>query len=246
MPDRSKAQLLRSSATSTAPASGIKDGDMVRIDTEHAGTLRAAKAIPAGRTSPVERPAGGGGGDEIQSLVRRGDRYYDDKHYAQAVDYYQKAAAIRRDAEVLNKLADAHVRLSDIYAAETVYEELIDEGLYASLHVVHVHAFSFCEGELRFERSRVSYAASRGNDAFEITPESLVAIEPGTTTGATTRNVEGIAIAYIVQDNAGKRKKYTVYSDPFAGGDPSSLKERTQDSQKMARLLERLTKTALK
>ena len=114
------------------------------------------------------------------------------------------------------------------------------------MHVVHDHAFGYCEGELRFQRSRVLYESSRGDDGFEIAPQSLIAIEPGSTSGAAGYNLRGKAVAFTIQHSAGKRKKYTVFSNAFTSGDSSSAKERIEDTLKMSRMIERLTNRALK
>jgi tetratricopeptide (TPR) repeat protein len=180
--------------------------------------------------------------------VRRGDRYFEDGHYAQALEQYQRATGLDpEDPDVLNKIASTHLRLVDFFEAETVYDRLIAVGLAASIYVVHAHSFGYCEGELTFERLRVSFTPTRGDDSFVITPETLVAIEPGSTNAnAAGYALTGGAAAFVLQDAAGKRKKYTVFSNAFAQGDATSAKQRLADTVKLSRLIERLAAKSLK
>jgi hypothetical protein len=44
--------------------------------------------------------------EDLETLVRRGDRYFEDGHYAQALEQYQRATGFDpEDPDVLNKIA---------------------------------------------------------------------------------------------------------------------------------------------
>jgi hypothetical protein len=100
---------------------------------------------------------------------------------------------------------------------------------------------------LAFRRALVRYDPAKGDHAFEITPDTLLAVQPGSTNANAAGYVlEKEAVEYLVEGKKGDRKKYTVFSNAFRERDSSTAKQRLEDTGKVSKLIERLTLKALR
>jgi curli biogenesis system outer membrane secretion channel CsgG len=166
-----KTQLLPSASRPRAPM----EGDIVRVDVEYAKALRAA-AGPGGL-------AAGGAPDaaaEVQRLVLQGDRYTEDRYFAQAVDCYQRALALRPDTpDIMGKLVSAYLYNKQLAEAEDLISRLFAVSGSVSISVLHNHFIGSCAGDLIIRSDGIEYIPQKGDHGFRVPARDVTSVVEG-------------------------------------------------------------------
>jgi curli biogenesis system outer membrane secretion channel CsgG len=244
MKDRAKAQLTGPQGSARGP----KEGDLIRIDIERAKAVR-------GRASTPPTPGGGPGSSdnkaaEVQRLERQADRYVEDKYFAQAVDYYQKALALQPDSpQIMDKLASALLYNKQMTEAEDVINRLFGVNGSISVGVVHNHAFGMCFGELTIASGSISYKPQRGDHAFSATISQVM----GFVEGSIDRVIPSLTLRF--RDSQNDEKKFDFLVPAYLkhngqSGPPSRVffgnAEAQADTARVHRMLIRLIEDKLR
>ncbi len=180
------------------PAAPPQEGYVVRPAPAAGPPAPAA----AGTPTPAAVP-----GAALDAIIRKGDRYFEDGYFAQALEQYQKANESRpRDAALLDKLASAHLYLGNLLEAETISEQMLELGMDVSLPVAHQH-FSDCEGELRLRKGKVTFASVSSGHGFVAARSDLIEMKLAG---------EDLWFEFRVRGEDGKEKKFQLLPLNFA------------------------------
>ena len=195
MRDRAKAQLATGSLRNTR---GPKEGDVVRIEGSPARSDRAPAIAPA-----AQPPASA---SDVQRLMRQGDRYVEDKYFAQAVDSYQKALALEPDSPpIIGKLVGALLYNKQMIDAEEMLDRLFAVNGSVSVGVVHNHTFGMCTGDLTITSRGISYTPQRGDHGFVADARQIIGFDEGKV-GNSTNILPALTIRF--RDVQGKDRKF--------------------------------------
>jgi curli biogenesis system outer membrane secretion channel CsgG len=195
MRDRAKAQMASGSPRNTR---GPKEGDVVRLEGSPA-TIDRAPAV-----TPTSQPPASG--PDVQRLMRQGDRYVEDKYFAQAVDSYQKALALEPDSPpIIGKLVGALLYNKQMIDAEEMLDRLFAVNGSVSVGVVHNHTFGMCTGDLTITSRGISYTPQRGDHGFVADPRQIIGFDEGQV-GNSTNVLPALTIR--LRDAQGKDRKF--------------------------------------
>jgi len=233
--DRAKARFV--AASPGAPAGGRpREGDIVKVDVARARSIRGAKTVGPGAvpTGPGAAPSESGASTE--SLLRKGDSYMEGKYYPQALRQYQQANQLKpNDPAIITKIAKAQLHLRNFFELETIFENLLREGVPVTLDVYHDHAFGSCAGALAVDKGKLSYHPRRGDHGFQLSPQEIRHIE------VSEREAPFFHLRFVGSDN--KEKKYNFAPVAFARYEKAQLvvdEADREDCVKLLRLLHRL------
>lgn len=163
---------VRYMADTGAPRPQI--GDMVVIDIEYARNLRGA--VSGNVVSPSSKPetsslAG------IEQVIKRAESYLSDGFWAQALEEFDKAAAVDPGAHrILQGKALSRYMLGDFLEADELADRLLQSGGTFSFPVAHYHSMGLCSGKLSISRGKILYSSDKG-DGFEISSADFGAVE---------------------------------------------------------------------
>lgn len=228
---------------------GVKEGYLVKVDVEGVSASRAAQSVAGGieaRSTSVD----------VTALMRKGDRFYEDGNYSQALEQYQRADAQKRgDAEVLNKVLRADLKLRDFLAVEDTMTSMLDRNVPISIAVIHRHALTYCTGALSVTKEGLSFSADKGKDAFSGSKNDISAVQAvisgvsGFMRGLNEQPPARLSLLQITLRTEGKDRKYDFLPRIFAkeGGaiitvDPAD----EQDAMKFTNLLQRVVQHAVR
>lgn len=226
MADRAKAK------SADGQTAAVREGDLVTLDLTRARTLRGG---PRGATSSAlvsahsPAPEHKSGSD---ALVKRGDRYYEDGYFAQALEQYNRAAeASPGNGVIASKVVRTKLLLKDFMEAEDEAQALLAGGHALSLPVIHGHYIGYCDAEITLVAGGLSMRPAKGDHAFEADQSTLVGIEQGRF-GSTT--VPALVIRVRGQD--GKTKKYELVFRSFLRPSSDGRRLHAEDPEDLARL----------
>jgi curli biogenesis system outer membrane secretion channel CsgG len=237
-----KTQLID---TFTKDKRNPREGDKVRIDD---GKMKGRNQPPITADRPVRsNDQSLENTDEVQRLVKEGDRYIEDKYFAQAKECYQKALTLQPNSpDIMDKLVGVLLGLREMADAEDLMEHLFAlKGKISVSGIIHNHSTGYCFGELIIARSGISYIPQKGDHEFDARPEEVESLEEGYL-GA----LPDMIIRF--RDSKGKLKKYDLLlpgyltfrekafgnvSDQFSGN-----AQAISDTAKVHRMLIRLAK----
>lgn len=251
MKDRAKARFLGDLSGRNSQAPPPRESDVVKIDLEYARMLRgAAKGGSAGIPDNPGGPGGPRGNEaDYQAPLKKGNRFFEDEYYPQALEQYQKALAISPgNPEVLDRLATTQLFLRDFMEAEATIEKILDHGSAATVPVAHNHALSFCLGQLVIEKGQLSLRTEKGEHDFKATAGDLVSV-----TEETLFHLPSIRILWRSSD--GKERRYDLLLYGYLRKNPGQhyisraflgTRETLQDTAKANRLLLRLVQRYVK
>ncbi len=235
--DRAKARLVALVAGGDS-ARVPQEGDVVRIDVDHARSVRGGRATPVG-------PAAGPAAlvepvSPVETLVRNGDRYFEDGYLSQALQQYEQASQLKSgDPAIRARIGRTHLRLKNFYDAETLFENILSQGEAIPFDVQHRHGFGKpCSGILWFQKGKVWYQPERGDHAFEIGGSQILdfkIVYDGLAFDLTFRSADSKQESYDFVPTAITRLKYRRIPD-----------EDMPDQVKLVRLIDRLWTTCLK
>jgi curli biogenesis system outer membrane secretion channel CsgG len=207
MRSRAKAQLAPGSLRNTR---GPKEGDVVRIEGSPARIDRAPAVAP---TAPP--PASS---SDVQRLMRQGDRYVEDKYFAQAVDSYQKALALEPDSPpIIGKLVGALLYNKQMIDAEEMLDRLFAVNGSVSVGVVHNHTFGMCTGDLTITSRGIRYTPQRGDHGFVADARQIIGFDEGHV-GNSTNILPALTIRF--RDAQGKDRKFDFLVPAYLSARP--------------------------
>ncbi|HEY6251237.1 MAG TPA: hypothetical protein VI685_14865, partial [Candidatus Angelobacter sp.] len=217
MGDRSEARFLPASGDGSSLAVP-QENDVVRVDLEYARTLRGGGASPVSSTAAAStaNPAGTAG-PPIEASLKRADGYLEGRFWSQALEEYNKAAAIApNDPRVLLGIATARYMLKDFTEANEAAEKLLQTGSPLKIPIAHNHSFGFCTGELLIQKGQLSFKPQRSDHGFEVNPQGLASVEIGllprsvwtSSAGERRSNVPVFVVRW--RDSGGHEKKYDM------------------------------------
>jgi hypothetical protein len=242
MADRAKTRFAEASDPA---ARRPREGDAVRVDSTRAKAVRLAR-----NSGAVDATTSAGGanasGAEVEQLLKRGDRYTEDNYHAQALEYYQKADALKPgDPGILMRIASSRLYLKDFVEAESMVETIIRSGHEFSVPVVHLHYFGSCQGHLVVAKGRVAYRPLKGDHAFSaVTSDFRGAESSQNKIGMTSRPTVKIRIA----GPDGKVKAIDLVLQQYLSinrGVPQGASEAWEDTQRLQRLVLRVIADAM-
>ncbi len=179
MKDRAKARFLGSGQAADPRGVPPREGDVVKIDLEHARTLRGTAKTGSGANPGDVGPPGESTGSAAayQTFLKKGDRFLEDEYYSQALEQYQKGLAMNpANPDLLNRLVKTQLYLRDFLEAEASIENILDHGNPVAIPVAHRHAFGFCLGDLVIEKGQLSLRTPKGEHDFKATRADLVRV----------------------------------------------------------------------
>ncbi|MCL6564980.1 MAG: hypothetical protein K6U09_01000 [Acidobacteriia bacterium] len=173
-PDRSMARVVEVSEAGANIASVGREGDVLKVDMNRARELRQVLGSnsPSGKSeeNPIDVE------EKVREHIRRGDRFFEDKYFGQALDEYRKADALKPGTyEILSRIGAALLYLGDFYETEITAEQLLKRGDAVEFHVLHGHLLGQCIGSLRIQLGRLSFVPRGGDHGF-VVPGSDVLI----------------------------------------------------------------------
>ena len=147
---------------------------------------------------------------EVQRLIRQGDRYVEDKYFAQAVDSFQKALALEPDsAEVMGRLVGALLYNKQMIDAEEMIDHLFAVNGNVSVGVVHNHSFGMCSGDLTITSRGIAYAPQRGDHGFTAAASQITGFDEGKI-GNSTNVLPALTIRFRDAQNKDKKFDFLV------------------------------------
>ncbi len=209
MRDRAKAQAVPGGPDSPRRP---REGDLVRLEGERAARHVAAASPRAGAVAPA------GGSADVQRLIRQGDRYVEDKYFAQAVDAYQKALAVEPDSPaVMGRLVGALLYNKQMIDAEEMIDRLFAVNGSVSVGVVHNHTFGMCNGDLTITSRGIAYTPQQGDHGFAARPSQIIGFDEGTV-GNSTNVLPALTIRF--RDSQNKERKFDFVVPVYLNAKP--------------------------
>ncbi len=176
-PDHAEARFVPGSTNS--PSVNPQPNDTVTVDIEYAKKLRGGGAAPSNSAAgaagnPTEA---GASSAEIEDVVKRADSYVHEQFWAQALDEYKNAAAVKpNDQRVLQGEALTHYMLGDFLEGDKLADKLLQSGGTFSFPIAHFHGMGLCTGELTIQRGKLAYTSGKG-DGFDVASQGIVGVE---------------------------------------------------------------------
>lgn len=224
--DRAKAKFIEVSPE--APA-GLRpnEGDTVKVDLEQARTIRGAK---------ISAPT------SVESLLRKGDRYLEDKYFSLALRNFQQANQLKpNDPDIVARIAKAQLFLRNFYELETIYENMLNQDVPITIDVYHHHFIGSCVGTLSIERGRLSYYPQKGDHGFQLSFQEIRRIE------VSEETTPSLHLRFLGTDNKEKKYNFTpvAFTQPEKGQIAVDEFDR-EDCLKFLRLVHRLITESMK
>lgn len=239
--ERSKARILQPGAATP------QEGDVVKVDLNRARDLRGAAPglAPSVPSSDAPLAVGPAAGASAAEIIKRGDRYFEDGYYAQALDQYRKAEQLKpNDHGLLSRIVGTHFYLADFLEAETLAGRMIADGSFLGIPSVHGHAFGNCLGGFNLRKGRGWFATQKSDHSFAFTRGTLVHVGLGR---------DDTWLEFTVREANGKEKRYDLLPLIFvekAKGDFSRAdfvvpEAKRADHAKLLNVLRRLIASSL-
>ncbi len=173
-PDRSKARLVEKTNNDATPGTIGREGDIVKVELARARELRAdsvkgesPRTTDNNSTSDVE--------DHVKDLLRRGDRYLQDRYFPQAYEEYKRANELQPgQLEIEGRMGLALLYMGDIYEAETIAQRLLERGDPVELPTMHKHYFGFCTGAMKIQDGRLHFVPTSGDHGFSVSATEII------------------------------------------------------------------------
>jgi curli biogenesis system outer membrane secretion channel CsgG len=178
----------------------LREGDKIRVDVE---------SIKAGVVKPGSVATGSSGGSRnaIQKLLRDGNRYVEDKHFAEAIDVYQQALELDPNSpEVMDRLVSAFLYNKNLGDAEDMIDRLFAQSGSVNMDVIHNHTFGYCTGTLTIAYNRISYRPAKGDHQLDLRREDIYRFDEGQHMGQPPLPT----IIMRFRDERGKEKKWDL------------------------------------
>jgi curli biogenesis system outer membrane secretion channel CsgG len=186
--DKSKVRYV-SVSSETSDILKPREGDTVKVDLDHARVIRGAKSAAP---------------PSVELLLRKGDRYMEDKHFSLALQQFQQANKLKpNDPQIISRMAKAHLYLRNFYELENILTNMIHQNIPIEIDVYHPHFLGYCSGTFLIEGERISYQPQRGDHGFQTTVKAIVQIEINEAKGG---GLPSLYLKFIGTDK--KEKKY--------------------------------------
>lgn len=206
---KAMARLVNTSGSNAATAHP-SEGDTLVFDEQYGKSLRGMAGASSGGAA-TGQIARGGASSGIQTYIQRGDRFMDNREFSEALEQYKEGLGLEpNNATLLAKKAISEMEINDLTDAEDDAEKAITAGGSIGLHIYHVHTFGHCEGVLVFERGKVYYEPTTGNDEFTAASKGNIAVRASIFPGS---NIPDLIIEAPGQN--GKQRKYNVVVPMF-------------------------------
>ncbi|HXM94193.1 MAG TPA: CsgG/HfaB family protein [Candidatus Dormibacteraeota bacterium] len=168
--DHAEARFIPSPNGSVGP----QTNDLVSADVDYARTLRAGIRT----ATPLNSSVPNSSNSQFEQFLKKADRYMEDRFWSQALEQYNKAAAVNpNDARVLQGVAATQYMLRDFIEADETSEKLLEMGYPLRAPIAHNHSVGYCTGDLVLQRGKLSFKPQKSDHGFEVDPASLVKAE---------------------------------------------------------------------
>ncbi len=212
-PDHAEAKLLPS--LNGVPANP-QTNDVVSVDTGYARNLRGGTRSVMSSAATSAPSVGGtvaGPNPQMEQLLKRADSYTGDKFWAQALDEYQRAAAINAsDPRVIQGQAMSHYMMGDFIEGDESADKLLQRGSPFTVPVAHYHSMSLCTGQLTIQRGRLAFVSDK-SDGFDVGAAGLAAVEVRKLSKPMMANEKAPdwpVLEIVWRDSGGHEKKYQM------------------------------------